>query len=281
MNKKISILLCLTLVGVFTSCDVIEAPYTKKVVTDTTTTGAVKRKVLLEEFTGHICTNCPDAHRLIKQLETTYGDKLIAVGIHAGGLAEPSAEHPADFRTDEGNTLFDQFKVTGIPIGMVNRTKYDGKSSFVLGRASWGQFIASESAKEPEIKIELTTTANESTKSITGTSKFTYLKDQTTKLYVTYYVVEDSITSYQLDAGVDIPDYNHMHVLRASFAGAFGEELTSEATVAKNTAITKNISYTIPSGKNWNFENLKLVCFVHTNKPNYSVLQAEEVHFVK
>ena len=45
-----------------------------------------ERTVLLEEFTGQKCTNCPDAHRMVAQLINQYGDRLISVAIHSGGF---------------------------------------------------------------------------------------------------------------------------------------------------------------------------------------------------
>ena len=49
-----------------------------------------RRAVLLEEFTGQMCTNCPEAQRRISSMKEQYGDQLVVVGIHAGnfGLAE-------------------------------------------------------------------------------------------------------------------------------------------------------------------------------------------------
>ena len=46
-----------------------------------------QRVVLLEDFTGQRCTNCPKATEVIAQLQETYGDALVAVGIHGGPLA--------------------------------------------------------------------------------------------------------------------------------------------------------------------------------------------------
>ena len=52
----------------------------------------VQRKILLEDYTGQMCTNCPDAHRLIASLQEQYGGQIVAVAIHAGnfGIAEGS-----------------------------------------------------------------------------------------------------------------------------------------------------------------------------------------------
>ena len=81
----ISLALAATAFG-FTACDEVdEADRFKEL-------GKIesKRNVLIEDFTGQMCTNCPDGHRTITSLKEQYGSQVIAVGIHAGnfGIAE-------------------------------------------------------------------------------------------------------------------------------------------------------------------------------------------------
>jgi len=49
------------------------------------TTGEVLRHVLVEEFTGVQCVNCPQGSQLIENLINTHGERLIAVSIHFAG----------------------------------------------------------------------------------------------------------------------------------------------------------------------------------------------------
>ena len=56
------------------------------------------RKVLIEDFTGQRCPNCPKATDEIHHLQETYGeDNIIAVGIHSGCLLYTSPS-PRDTR---------------------------------------------------------------------------------------------------------------------------------------------------------------------------------------
>ena len=53
----------------------------------------VKRHVLLEDFTGQRCINCPKASDEIKALQEQYGEEnVIAVGIHSGPLGFHSTD---------------------------------------------------------------------------------------------------------------------------------------------------------------------------------------------
>jgi len=74
--------------GIFTllfmtpSCDVIDQPF-KGNVQDTTSTQQ-QRNVLIEDFTGHRCKNCPKASKAIEALVDAYGSRIIGLAIHAG-----------------------------------------------------------------------------------------------------------------------------------------------------------------------------------------------------
>jgi hypothetical protein len=51
------------------------------------------RAVLIEDFTGQNCKNCPNGTTIINDIIKTHGeDKVIAVGIHSGPLSEDGEE---------------------------------------------------------------------------------------------------------------------------------------------------------------------------------------------
>ena len=80
----------------------------KKIILQTLTFAFLARKkVLIEDFTGFKCANCPDASSELHKIEEIYPDKVIGIAIHAGSFAEPSGVFVTDFRTDEGNEITD------------------------------------------------------------------------------------------------------------------------------------------------------------------------------
>ena len=66
------------------------------------------RNILLEDFTGHLCPNCPNAAREIEAIRTIYEDQIIALAIHVSpDFARPYSANQApsfqyDFRTEWG-----------------------------------------------------------------------------------------------------------------------------------------------------------------------------------
>jgi len=128
--EKLSILVFITNGGDLTILQAAEAGMTE------TTAKQTERVILLEEFTGHTCVNCPEATHLAHDLKETYGEQLLLLSIHAGELAEPSdSPFEADFRTAPGTAIYNEFAPIGVPTGMVNRTESSG--SVVLFKDGW------------------------------------------------------------------------------------------------------------------------------------------------
>ncbi len=70
------------------------------------------RAVLLEEYTGVKCSNCPDGHRIANNLAEKYPNRFYAVNIHTSSYAEPYSPDEPDFRTPYGEDLAENAGVT-------------------------------------------------------------------------------------------------------------------------------------------------------------------------
>ena len=107
MKKTYYLLLCFFILSLTFSCDKIE----KDNFTDPNATFPwLGKKVLVEDFTGYKCTNCPAAATELHNIEEFYPDKVIGIAIHAGSFAKPGGVFVTDFRTDEGNEITDFFR---------------------------------------------------------------------------------------------------------------------------------------------------------------------------
>ena len=70
-------LLTLTLIILcIASCDKIEPPYSSGNTNPIDTT-SVKRNILIEDFTGHTCPNCPAAAAELETIHSIYGNQII------------------------------------------------------------------------------------------------------------------------------------------------------------------------------------------------------------
>ena len=91
-------------------------------------------QVLLEDFTGHLCVNCPEAAKLAHDLAEDLDHKLIIYAVHAGNFAEPVPEtiFDTDFRTDVGESLNTDYSIFANPLAMINRVENNGLIQIIM-----------------------------------------------------------------------------------------------------------------------------------------------------
>lgn len=228
------------------------------------------KKILLEEFTGVKCGNCPDGHAMAKELHLAKPEDVIIVSIHAGYYATPSPDMP-NFLTDEGTTLNDFFDVTGYPSGMVNRRVFEG-STPIVGRSSWtveAKTIYSETAP---VNLWLDCQYDDFMEEITVTIEGYWtasLDAGSARLGIA--LLQNNIQGYQAGSGVS-DEYIHQHVLRDYLTDAFGDEITD---CTEGQYFSKTYTYTLPE----KYENtevvpeqMEIIAFVAESE--YNVLNA-------
>ncbi|MFO8067267.1 MAG: hypothetical protein R6U11_06770, partial [Bacteroidales bacterium] len=131
IKTQFSILLLVfsALIFSFTACDKVEPPYMNEDAGQNDEDTVVVRKILLEEFTGHQCPNCPEGMKTANQLKSVYGDRFLIMSIHTGLFARPTpGDFENDYRTEAGDGIAEFFGINQFPVGIVNRTEFDGST---------------------------------------------------------------------------------------------------------------------------------------------------------
>ena len=226
-----------------------------------------KRNVLIEEFTGQMCTNCPDAHRGLAALTEQYGEQLISVSIHAGvlSLAEDNGTAFVGLKNDEGQeyaTRWGDLDKVGYPCAVFDRSSE--VSLFVSGK--WPELIRTELEKPTALSINLEAHYNNDSTQMEITALMLPETDANAKLQL--WVTESNITAVQIDNGVLKTDYVHNHVFRSSANGTWGEDIALKSNIYSTATATVDVK------KNWNVRNLAVVAFVYNDKEG--VMQAAE-----
>ena len=221
-----------------------------------------KRNVLLEEFTGQNCPNCPTAHETAARLKEQYGEALITVSIHAGpfAFAEGSKSFPT-FMTPEGNTYADAWGITTYPAGVINRTS--GNTSY----SDWASIVREEIQKDAELDIELEATLNADKTLVSISTVLKPLSDIEGNLQL--WITESGMISRQKNGSETIREYEHNHVYRASVNGVGGER------VSLSSNVFDTFNHTAAVKENWNAENLSVVAFVYNSNGVLQVVEAE------
>ncbi len=263
------------------ACDTVEGPYIKDNVTIWN-----GRKSVVFDFTGHKCGNCPRAHEAINELVEQYGEAVVPIAIHSTYYAKPASDTTKpfyyDFRTEIGDFLGGRDSELGyygalyLPAGMVNSYSSEEFASPNI----WGAKIAEVGALYPEFLISIDGNYNQDNNKINCDVKIETNIENSRKLSLTVFILEDHIIQWQKDYTKnpeDIPDYEHNHVLRGGFNGPFGEVVKDN----NNSSPVGNIiekSYSIDKKDDWKIENCLIVAFVY-DKDSEEILQAETLHF--
>tara|TARA_B110000967_G_C18775522_1_gene505375 strand:+ start:140 stop:1078 length:939 start_codon:yes stop_codon:yes gene_type:complete len=307
--KKIKYIIA-TLFGILlfniTSCDIIEGPYLIDNNTNPVDTNTFVKKVLIEDFTGHRCPNCPAAAEELVSLQDFYGDRVIGIAIHPSSQAfsTPSpltaSSYTYDFRTQFGDDIDNIFEITtvGLPRGMVNRTGFDTQHQ--LGKDEWSSIVQMELEKAPIFGITLSSNVSNGngTISITAEALTNINLDKKEKIEdynIVICLTEKNIVQWQKDntAG-DIEDYEHNHVLRTMINTTFGESIGNsfvdgdiwekDYSVDITTLENTNENYSLNTlfmgngnCKEWNEDNMEIVVYIY-NTSNNEIVQVEEKH---
>ncbi len=273
--KNLIISFLAVLVLGFSSCDVVEEPYfTEFAIPET------EKKVLLEDYTGHLCVYCAGAAVEAEDLKELYGDNLVVIAVHAGFFAQPVPHDPYlfdDFRTDAGEEWNDYFNVKGNPVGMVNRIEYaDG---YLVPPDRWNSNIVDALEEQVEARLEIENSFDEETRTLTTTIKTRFLVGIADPVNLMVCITQDSIISGQKNLEPEIGDvplieeYVFMHMMRGSLNGNWGEMVTDDNPVQVNKEYTNTYKQVFPN--DWIPKDCHVVAFVF-HEQTKTVIQAEE-----
>lgn len=260
------------------SCDKLKEPYIIEPIvqeSDTIPLEAAdtvnfdgKIVVLLEDYTGVKCTNCPAAAEIASNLQEQYGEHLVVLGVHPkSALQNPVGGFP-DFRTDDGNEWNNYFNISAYPTGTVNRQE-------AIGSASWTEevydVIGSDAPARLIVKTEYNTTNRELKLSIHSKFLQNVASDD---VRLTVCMMENNIIGKQVTpTGVDTA-YVHRHVFRGTADGlTWGRVLSSAGSISEGSNFITNMKFTLD--EEYNADEFYIVAFI-TDHNTREVLMAAE-----
>lgn len=295
------ILVVIVSILIFLGCDKVKNPIQNpNAVTGCTVTPHVVKtnsltmnckKVIVEDYTGHTCGNCPRAAEDAETIMNLYKDSVIVIAVHAGTTFAPPfpPDYPDDFRTSVG-TDWDGFlgmSAAGLPKGGVNRAQ----TPYAQPRTTWSSYVNTLLDGPQQAKMLLTTTLDTAKMLLNVSVKTTFLSALNYNVNLCVVITEDSIVGSQKDYsppptalvinGDERPDYRFNHMLRGAVNGSWGE-LVKSSPVANDT-ITKNYScftlnpWPVAAGNpKKNLMNTSVVAFLF-NATTKEIIQAEKV----
>jgi hypothetical protein len=238
-----------------------------------------QRKVLVEEFTGVACVNCPQGAAELANLKGIYGENLVIVSIHAGEFSDPLPESKYNFKTEEGTNLENYLGTPiGYPTAVVNRKKFVGANSLQAFKNQWSGFIQQDLAIAPSLALNTETNFDADTRKLDVSVTILPSKNLAGEHRISLMLTENHISDAQEDGGILVEDYEHEHVLRDMLTPFDGTILTEN--LQSGVPIVKQFSMILPV--DFNAQNCNIVVFVHHGgTPDKEILQADEVSVIE
>lgn len=236
-----------------------------------------QKKVLVEDYTGHTCGNCPEAAIKLDEIIQQKGASVVPVAIHVGLFAEPkpSEGYPSDFRTTEGTAIDAFFGISafGLPQGMVDREGF-ANQNHILPYSQWLSKVNQRLALPPSAFMAIKNEVNKAGSKLRVTVKTNFSSSLNGSYKLSVYLAEDSIIAAQKDYSQNpetVTDYKHKHMLRACLNGAWGEIISDNPSAGSSGA--KKV-YTQTLSPNWNKSKLYVIGIVYKSD-TYEIIQAE------
>ncbi len=208
----------------------------------------VSRCVLIEDFTGQACINCPVATDIIHELQKEYGDNVIAVGLHGGPFAKQNGR-PLPLYSETADYLYSKFGAESQPAGMIDR------QGVIYATDLWPTKVREEISKESPLKLSLANTYESGSRTLEVAVTIDAILDINGNLNV--WLTENNIISpqYLPDGSADV-NYEHNHVFRATLTGNDGTPITVKYNESKTIVLS------IAIDEAWVSENMDVVAFV-------------------
>ena len=226
------------------------------------------KKILIEDFTGNRCPNCPKAATELEKLVRMYPGRIVPISVHAGNFAIPIPflGYEEDFRTSVGDSLNAFFGINAYPMGVIDMSKFN--SSYLVDFGEWENIVSNiiSSNAQAKVAIEITSDFDEATGASQVNVKTVPYDLENENISLCVYITEDNLICQQANGTEVDTAYNHHHVLRGAYNGTWG------GVIGNNAEETH--TYSMNLNETWKKENCAVVAFVY-NTTTKEVYQAE------
>lgn len=232
--------------------------------------------VLIEEFTGVRCPNCPQGHDIIANIKSANPNKVVSVSLHPiNSLGAPYSFSVQDFRSPKAQSLFDYLGQIGLePAAGIDRKIFGGESKILLDKNKWTNYVNQELTATTPVNIMLDKSYDSTNRELTIVVELHYTSAVTEQNKVTVMLLESDIVTAQLD-GTEIDTfYNHKDIMRDVISDTQGDLLT--ATLEQGRVIRKVYKKVLDAL--WKPENMFILAYVHEFQNSKVVYQAKEIH---
>lgn len=237
------------------------------------------QNVLLEDFTGHTCTNCPPAADIAKSLEDANPNRVFIASIHASiGNSFQAVEPPkftADYTTESGNSYVNEIpSFFGNPSGAINRQGGGLGNTIWYLSSAWTNKTNSTLSNTPKANLQVQTNYYPQTRGLFIHTESEFLSTLSSEYAIVIYLVRKTVVSPQkLTDGSTEEEYSHHNILSSVINGTWGNTISSAPITGEK--VYNDFAVELPDNSNdstYDTNNLYLITYIY-NKSTYEIIQ--------
>ncbi len=241
-----------------------------------------EKGILLEDYTGHKCTNCPAAATIATQLEDDTALGVIVVSIHASTdgsfQSTDEVEFTVDYQTDAGDAYVQEMPgFIGNPMGTINRNDGGYSNTNWYFSSNWATGVNNEiSQGNLDANVQLQYNYYPSTNGLFIHTETTFLNTLSGNYHLIVYLIRNDVVSPQkMNDGTIDHHYHHHAVLSNNINGTWGT-LVNDSAVVNGDVFYHDFSFELPDSSTdstYEVNNLSLVTYI-CERNNFNILQA-------
>lgn len=235
---------------------------------------AQPRAVLIEDFTGVQCVNCPRGHKFVKDAIYSNSGRVHSLAVHSaqGQFSEPiTGASVRDFRSTAANQLDAlQGNSQAWPALTFDRRVIGG--SRYVSLVGWAGALSDAMADTARVNITMETiNYNETTRELMYRVTVTYVNEEFGNNNLSIAVAESEMIDAQKNSALPDPDhdidtfYVHNHVMRQMVTAVGGNALGVPDRKPGRTIVRE---YRMALKPEWAPENVEIVAWVHRSGQN-------------
>lgn len=227
----------------------------------------IMRNVLIQEFTGQRCPNCPEGAAAVHGIIDSYSKgSVVAVSLHPSGTTFTRPLGGLNLTSPTATAYYNYYRPAAFPSAVIDGS---APSSVV---ATWDGMVKNELEKSTPITIEATGSYDASTRKLTVDYSILFNDIMNSPANVNIWLLESGIVGAQYTNGPQNPEYVHNHVLRGSLTDDWGLPLGDTFYYSQNLTGSAEIVL----DDKWVAENCSIVTFIQNpdSKFVYQVIES-------
>ncbi len=250
---------------------------------ETSIPAADAKVVLLEEFSGVHCPNCPKGHIASENIIAANPNKVVGVTLHVNESRD-ALTHPynfanaQNFQTEEATSIEAAFAhYASMPCALIDRVHFSGEPvEAVSNYNAWAADVTSQLAVTTPVNIKMTNSWDNATRTIRTRIELHYTEAVTADQNLSVMIAEDGIVNPQYNqtlGGIDTFYTHHHNILRKMMTAATGNTISYPKEKGR-VVIYYLESKNIPAL--WKEDHLNIIAFVHNSGSSQTVIQTIE-----